>query len=64
MQKVMQQVPEAQMEEALGAEKGERTPHRLGYQACYSSRSLLTRAGKLELRVPQHRRGRLRTEVF
>jgi transposase-like protein len=52
------------MEEALGAEKGERTPNRQGYRSGYYGRTLVTRVGKLELRVPQDRQGRFRTEVF
>src|SRR4051812_39974547 len=52
------------MEEALSAEKGQRTPNRLGYRSGYYSRTLMTRVGKLELRVPQDRQGRFRTEVF
>jgi len=64
IQEVVQEVLEAEMDEALQAEKGERTPHRLGYRSGYYSRSLVTRVGKLELRVPQDRQGRFRTEVF
>src|SRR4051812_5688568 len=52
------------MEEALSAEKGQRTPNRLGYRSGYYSRTLITRVGKLELRVPQDRQGRFRTEIF
>jgi len=52
------------MDEALGAEKSERTPNRNGYRSGYYSRTLVTRVGKLELRVPQDRQGRFRTEVF
>src|SRR3569832_640499 len=64
VQEVVQQVLEADMDEALGAEKGERTPNRLGYRSGYYGRTLVTRVGKLELRVPQDRQGRFRTEVF
>jgi len=64
VQEAVQQVLEAEMEEAVGAEKGERTPNRLGYRAGYCSRSLVPRVGKLEPRVPQDRQGRFRTEVF
>jgi putative transposase len=64
IQQVLQQVLEAEMDEALGAEKGQRTPNRLGYRSGYYSRTLTTRVGKLELRVPQDRQGRFRTEVF
>jgi transposase-like protein len=52
------------MEEALQAEKGERSEGRLGYRSGYYGRSLITRVGKLELRVPQDRQGRFRSEVF
>ena len=64
IQEVIQQVLEAEMEEALGAGKSERTPGRLGYRSGYYGRTLVTRVGKLELRVPQDRQGRFRTEVF
>lgn len=61
---VMQEVLEAEMDEALGASKGERTPDRLGYRSGYYGRTLVTRVGKLELRVPQDRQGRFSTELF
>jgi putative transposase len=64
IQEVVRQVLEAEMEETVGAEKGERTPNRQGYRAGYYGRTLVTRVGKLELRVPQDRQGRFRTEVF
>jgi putative transposase len=47
-----------------GALKGERTESRVGYRSGYYSRTLVTRVGKLVLRVPQDRQGRFRTEVF
>ena len=64
IQQVVQQVLEAEMDEAAGAQKSERTPDRLGYRSGYYSRTLMTRVGKLELRVPQDRQGRFRTDVF
>ena len=64
IQEVVQQVLEAEMEEALGASKGERTASRQGYRSGYYGRTLITRVGKLELRVPQDRQGRFRTEIF
>lgn len=64
VQEVIQQVLEAEMDEALGAGKSERTAGRLGYRSGYYNRTLSTRIGKLELRVPQDRQGRFRTEVF
>jgi hypothetical protein len=55
---VMQEMLEAEMTDALGAEKGERTVARLAYRSGYHTRTLVTRVGKLELRVPQDRDGR------
>ena len=60
----LQEVLEVEMAEALGAEKSERTAGRLGYRSGYYGRTLITRIGKLELRVPQDRAGRFSTEVF
>jgi putative transposase len=64
VQAIVQATLEAEMTAALGAEKGERTAERLGYRAGYYSRSLITRVGTLELRVPQDRQGRFSTELF
>ena len=52
------------MTEAIGASKGERTEGRLGYRSGYYTRGLITRLGKIELRVPQDRQGRFSTELF
>jgi transposase-like protein len=52
------------MTEALGAGKGERTGERRGYRSGYYARTLVTRVGALELRVPQDRQGHFSTEVF
>jgi putative transposase len=60
----LQEVLETEMTEAVGAGKGERTPNRLGYRSGYYGRTLITRVGKLELRVPQDRDGRFSTELF
>ena len=57
----LQEVLEAEMTEALGAEKGERAAGRQGYRSGYYGRTLITRVGKLELRVPQDRTGRFST---
>jgi putative transposase len=61
---VLQEILEAEMSEALGAEKSERAEGRLGYRSGYYVRSLITRVGKLELRVPQDRQGRFSSELF
>lgn len=62
--KLIQDVLEAEMDEALQAAKSERNDSRLGYRSGYYGRSLITRVGKLELRVPQDRQGRFSTVVF
>ena len=60
----LQEVLEAEMTDALGAAKSERTLARNGYRSGYYGRSLITRVGKLELRVPQDRTGQFSTELF
>ena len=64
MKEALQEVLEAEMTEALGAGPGERTADRVGYRSGYYSRGLVTRIGKLELRVPRDREGRFSTELF
>ena len=51
----LQEVLEAEMTEAVGAGFGERTLDRVGYRSGYYNRGLVTRIGKLELRVPRDR---------
>jgi putative transposase len=57
-------VLEAEMTEVLGAAKSARTTGRNGYRSGYYGRSLITRVGKLELRIPQDRSGQFSTELF
>ena len=64
VREVVQQVLESEMDEALQASKGERNSSRLGYRSGYYNRTLVTRVGKLELRIPQDRQGRFSTELF
>ena len=64
VRQALEAVLEAEMTETLCAEKGERTEARLGYRSGYYQRSLITRVGTLELRVPQDRAGRFSTELF
>jgi hypothetical protein len=56
-QTTIQPVLEAEMDEALGAGKGERNDARRGYRSGHYRRRLTTRVGTLELRVPQDREG-------
>ena len=60
----LHEVLEAEMTEAVGAGPGERTADRHGYRSGYYTRGLVTRIGKLELRVPRDREGRFSTELF
>ena len=64
VQTVVEATLEAEMTAALGADKSERTAERLGYRSGYYTRSLVTRVGTLELRVPQDREGRFSTRLF
>jgi transposase-like protein len=64
VREAVQQVLEAEMTEALGAGKGQRTAARRGYRSGYYERSLVTRVGTMELRVPQDREGHFSTELF
>ncbi len=60
----LQEMLEAEMAETVGAAKGARTEDRLGYRSGYYGRTLISRVGKLELRVPQDRGGRFSTELL
>lgn len=64
LESVLNQVLEAQMAEALGAEKHERNETRTGYRNGYRTRQLYTRVGHLTLQVPQTRNGEFSTEIF
>lgn len=64
LREVIQEVLEQEMTDALGAAKDERAAGRLGYRSGYYERSLITRVGKLELRVPQDRQGHFSTQLF
>jgi hypothetical protein len=64
VQSLVEATLEAEMTAALGAGKGERSADRLGYRSGHYGRSLVTRVGTLELRVPQDREGRFSTRLF
>src|ERR1700674_3296786 len=59
----LQEVLEAEMTDVLGAAKSERTAGRNGYRSGYYGRSLITRVGKLELRVPQDRMCKISNDI-
>src|SRR5205823_2716746 len=64
MKDALQEVLEAEMTELLGASPNERTETRSGYRAGYYGRGLVTRIGKLELRVPRDRHGEFSTALL
>lgn len=64
MKEALQEVLEGEMTEFLGAAPGERTEGRNGYRSGYYGRNLVTRIGKLELRVPRDRSGEFSTALF
>jgi putative transposase len=64
VESVVQATLEAEMSEAIGAAKSERTASRVSYRSGYYRRSLVTRVGTLELKVPQDRAGRFSSELF
>jgi len=64
VKKAVQEILDSEMSNFLGAENYERTGERRGYRAGYYRRSLRTRIGSIELRVPQDRDGQFKTEIF
>jgi transposase-like protein len=64
MKEALQEVLEGEMTEFLGAAPGERSEARSGYRSGYYGRNLVTRIGKLELRVPRDRSGEFSTALF
>jgi transposase-like protein len=64
VQGVLQAILEAEMTAHVGAERYERGPDRSGHRNGYKPRTLQTRVGTLELRVPQDREGTFSTELF
>ena len=64
VQESLQETLEAQMSECVGAQPHERASGRVGYRSGHYTRGLITRVGKIELRVPQDRQGRFSTEIF
>jgi len=64
LQPVIQEILEAQMTELLEAAPNERSEARVGYRAGYYNRHLITRVGKIELRVPRDRQGKFSTDLF
>jgi len=64
VKEALDQILQAEMTDFLGAAPGQRSPSRLGYRAGYYERGLITRVGKIELRVPRDRNGEFSTSLF
>jgi transposase-like protein len=64
LEKVMNEILQAEMTEHLGAEPSEQTDDRRGYRNGSYERTLTTRVGSLNLEVPRDRDGTFRTELF
>jgi transposase-like protein len=64
VERVIQQVLEAEMTEHIGAAPYERGVSRTGHRNGYKPRALRTRVGTLNLLVPQDREGTFSTRLF
>jgi putative transposase len=64
VERVVQQVLEAEMTEHIGAAPYERSATRIGHRNGYKPRALRTRVGTLNLLVPQDREGTFSTRLF
>jgi len=64
LEKVMNEILQAEMTEHLGAGPGEQTNDRRGYRNGSYERQLTTRVGSLNLEVPRDRDGTFQTDLF
>ena len=64
VERVLQEVLQAEMTEHVGAAPCERTAQRKGHRNGYKPRTLRTRVGTLNLLVPQDREGTFSTKLF
>lgn len=64
VEELVQDALEAEMDQVIGAGRYERSETRRGRRSGYYTRSLITRVGTLELRVPQDRNGEFSTQLF
>jgi transposase-like protein len=64
VQRVVQQILEAEMSEHIGAAPYERAEKRTGHRNGHKPRTLRTRVGTLNLLVPQDREGTFSTRLF
>ena len=64
VERVLQELLEAEMTEHIGAAPHERTNARKGHRNGYKPRTLRSRVGTLNLLVPQDREGTFSTRLF
>ena len=64
VKEALDQMLQAEMTQFLGAAPSERAEGRGGYRSGYYGRGLITRVGKIELRVPRDRSGEFSTALF
>src|SRR6476620_11622160 len=64
VERVIQELLEAEMTAHLHAEPYERSSERRGYRNGYKPRQINTRVGTLSLQVPQDREGTFSTQLF
>ncbi|MCS3635950.1 transposase-like protein [Salinibacter ruber] len=64
LERVMNEMMEAELTEHIGARPSEQTDDRRGYRNGHYQRELTTRVGTLELEVPRDREGTFQTELF
>lgn len=64
VERVLQQLLEAEITEHIGAGPYQRTDTRRGHRNGYKARTLKTRVGTLDLLVPQDREGTFSTRLF
>ena len=64
MEALLNQVLLAESKEQLGAENYERSSSRTDYRNGFRTRTLTTRVGKIELKLPRHRNVPFKTSLF
>lgn len=64
IQETLQRIVDTEFEKYIGVAPYERSDERRGYRNGYRDRNILTRLGRLEIRLPRDREGNFSTELF
>ena len=64
LKRLLDEIFQAEMKEAVGAESYQRSGNRRGYRSGYYNRQYVTRVGSIELQIPRDREGKFSTELF